>query len=84
MALKELTPPPGPEPRMRRLNMYSIHWASDLQPEERRVFSHCSPGTKAANEGDSGLLVASTQLSVFLNDSTYTLRNQEDKHFTLR
>ncbi|CAK7303205.1 hypothetical protein VULLAG_LOCUS10252 [Vulpes lagopus] len=30
---------------------------------------------RRANEGDSGLLVAYTQLNIFLNDSTYTLWN---------
>lgn len=38
---------------------------------------------RQANEGDSGLLVAYTQLNIFLNDSTHTLWNQEEKHFTL-
>lgn len=45
--------------------------------------SHTVPMKKRqANQGDSGLLVAYTQLNVFLNDSTYTLWNQEEKHLT--
>lgn len=46
--------------------------------------SHTVPMKKRqADEGDSGLLVAYTRLNVFLNDSTYILWNQEEKHFTL-
>lgn len=91
MALKELKQSPPPPPISRtpddKLGKYVFHSLAHLTlvcDRGKACLLILFPMNKRqANEGDSGLLMAYTQLNIFLNDSTYTLRNQEGKHFTL-